>query len=77
MATEVLRAAAVFNRAHGAASAYRFAVVTKSHRSALSSTLRESARFVSEMESISGQSRMAVPASMFSSAMSTTPGIAD
>ena len=35
------------------------------------------ARFVSEIESMSGQSRIAVPGAMFSSATMTTPGTAD
>ena len=60
-ATVILRSAARCSNSHGTASAYRLAVVTKSHRSAAESKSLANRRFCSETESISGASIRAMP----------------
>ena len=60
-ATEVPRSDAWRSSSQGTASAYRAAVVTKSHRSAAPSSWRASSRFPRTTESMSGASRRASP----------------
>ncbi len=60
-ATDVPRSEAWRSSAHGTASAYRAAVVTKSHRSAAKSSWSASSRLLWTTESMSGASSRATP----------------
>ena len=60
-ATDVPRSDAWRSSSHGTASAYRAAVVTKSHRSAAPSSCRASSRLPRTTESMSGASSSASP----------------
>ena len=72
IAIDAPRSTAPCSTRHGSASPYRAAVVTKSHRSAASSSRCADSRFDSSTESRSGASSSAIPRGTCSSATTVT-----